>query len=82
MVINHKILIFAGFATALGGCVSPENYETEPVQIQTSAGVVVCQLYTKDRVLWDRSILRPDSMSVEQADAICRNEGLRQKNGG
>ncbi|MBY6055304.1 hypothetical protein KUV26_02500 [Leisingera daeponensis] len=69
-------------AATLTGCVSPENYETTPVQLRTSSGIVTCQLYTRDRVLWDRSIDRPGSMSVADADAICKQEGQRQKDGG
>ena len=58
-----------GFAAVvvllLGGCVGgPTQYETTPVNVQTAQGVVVCQLYTRERVIWDRSINRPASMSV------------------
>ncbi|CTQ33761.1 hypothetical protein [Jannaschia rubra] len=67
-------------AGLVAGCVpSPENYETAPVTVPTEAGNVVCQLYTPRRVVWDRSIDRPASMSVGQADAICKAEGERQK---
>ncbi len=73
-----------GFATGalllLCGCVGdPTQYESEPVKVESAQGVVVCQLYTRERVLWDRSIDRPANMSVEQADDICRAEGERQK---
>ncbi|KIC37622.1 hypothetical protein [Leisingera sp. ANG-M7] len=77
----HTVLkSIAAFGTiaALSGCVSPEQFETTPVQLQTSKGVVTCQLYTKDRVLWDRSIDRPTSMPVQEADEICKREGYRQ----
>ena len=68
----------AAAALTLAGCVSsPEQYESTPVQIQTDQGVVVCQLYTKERVLWDRSIMRPSGMSVEAADEICRDAGYK-----
>ncbi|MEP3638288.1 MAG: hypothetical protein ABJM43_12455 [Paracoccaceae bacterium] len=66
---------------AVAGCAtSPAQFETTPVQLQTPKGVVTCQLYTKERVIWDRSIDRPASMSVKEADDICLAEGLRQKN--
>lgn len=68
-------------ALALSGCVpSPENYETTPVQVQTAKGVVTCQLYSKDIVAWDRAIDRPENMTVKEADAVCQEEGRREKN--
>jgi len=67
---------------ALAACsIDPKDYESTPVTIETAAGPVVCQLYTREIVRWDRAIQRPESMSVETADKICYNEGLRQKNG-
>lgn len=77
-----KFIAAAGTIAALTGCVSPEQFETAPVQLRTSKGIVTCQLYTKERVLWDRSIDRPASMSVKEADDICKTEGYRQKNEG
>ena len=65
-------------AFGLAGCVSPEDFETEPVRIQTAQGVVTCQLYTRERVLWDRAINRPETMSVAMADQVCQAEGKRQ----
>ncbi|KIC19405.1 hypothetical protein [Leisingera sp. ANG-DT] len=82
MKTKSKLIKLTAVAVALSGCVSPENYETTPVQLQTSKGIVTCQLYTKERVLWDRSIDRPATMSVQEADAICKQEGQRQKDGG
>ncbi|SLN37526.1 hypothetical protein ROA7450_01797 [Roseovarius albus] len=71
----------AALAVVLSGCsIDPQKYETTPVKVNSSKGVVTCQLYTKERVLWDRSIGRPNSMSVQEADNICRAEGERQKN--
>lgn len=67
-------------AVGISGCVpSPTHYETTPVQVQTAKGVVTCQLYTPERVLWDRAIDRPNSMSVEEGDAVCRAEGEQRK---
>ncbi|MEP3334005.1 hypothetical protein [Sedimentitalea sp.] len=68
-------------AVAVAGCVpSPASFESAPVQVQTAQGVVTCQLYTPERVYWDRAIDRPNSMSVQQGDAVCRAEGERRKN--
>lgn len=72
--IPHFILI----GLTLSACVSPENYESEPVKVDTPIGVVTCQLYTQDLVIWDRAIDRPESMTVSTADAICVNEGQRR----
>ncbi len=68
-------------AVVVSGCANaPAHYETTPVQVKTAQGIVTCQLYTKERVLWDRAIDRPNAMSVQDADAVCRAEGERQKN--
>jgi len=75
-----KIAILMGAFVAVSACVpDPRAYESEPVELQTSGGVVTCQLYTRERVIWDRSINRPSNMSVEQADEYCQAEGLRQQ---
>lgn len=71
-------LLILAAALGLTGCVSPESLETEPVSVTTPNGVVTCQLYTRNRVLWDRAVHRPDSMSVREADEICVTEGQRQ----
>ena len=66
----------------LAGCsVSPKDYETTPVVVASAAGPVTCQLYTHSQVTWDRSIGHPNSMSVADADAICRQEGFRVMRG-
>lgn len=63
----------------LSGCVaSPEAYETPPVDLETPKGVVTCQLYTDEIVLWDRAIRWPRAMSAEAADALCKKEGNRR----
>lgn len=61
--------------------INPRDYETTPVVVQTAAGPVTCQLYTKEQVIWDRSISRPNSMDVQTADNVCLAEGKRQKSG-
>ncbi|WP_372573985.1 hypothetical protein [Ruegeria jejuensis] len=79
--VKSSVPLFAcAAAVILSGCVpSPENYETTPVQVQTEKGIVTCQLYSKDLVVWDRAIDRPNSMGVQEADAICKEEGKREK---
>ena len=79
---RSKTMLLLLSAVALTGCaLDPRDYETPPVAVETTKGRVVCQLYTPDRVVWDRAIERPKNMSVEEADNICRAEGARQKNG-
>ena len=56
---------------------SPRFYETAPVVVNSAQGPVICQLYTKEEVLWDRSISRPENMSVTMADTICIKEGYK-----
>jgi type IV pilus biogenesis protein CpaD/CtpE len=79
-----RLFLPAALAAALlAGCVqSPEAYETTPVKVETPKGIVTCQLYTREIVVWDRAIDRPAKMGVQEADAICRAEGERQKAGG
>jgi hypothetical protein len=74
----RKAPLFGLLAAGLSACSSPSAYETEPVEVDTPAGVVICQLYTRNLVVWDRAIDRPPSMSVTTADAICVNEGKRR----
>lgn len=75
-----KFLVPVLSALALAACsLDPRDYETPPVAVETTRGTVLCQLYTPDRVVWDRAIDRPRTMSVEEADNICRAEGARQK---
>lgn len=64
-------------AAVLAGCSSPAQFESAPVRVETSQGVVTCQLYTPEMVVWDRSINRPNKMDVRTADNICINEGRR-----
>ena len=83
MISTPKVSLLASCAAvlALSGCIDPVNYETEPVEVKTPKGVVVCQLYTRERVLWDEAISVPAGMSIEEGDAICLIEGKRQKRG-
>ena len=71
-----------GASALVAGCVQgPEQFETTPVKVETPKGVVTCQLYMKNIVSWDRSIDRPSTMSVAEADEICKAEGARHKEG-
>ncbi len=63
----------------LSGCFEPTKYESDPVDVQTSKGIVTCQLYTTQMVIWDRSIDRPANMSVREADEYCRRAGTEVK---
>ena len=78
--MSKKAMVMAGLALlgATACSIDPRDFETEPVEVATSKGVVTCQLYTKERVTWDRAIDRPDNMSGEEADDVCRAEGARQ----
>jgi uncharacterized lipoprotein YehR (DUF1307 family) len=63
----------------LAGCADRASMETPPVQVATAKGPVTCQLYRRDIVMWDESVLRPDAMDKAEADGICRAEGKRLK---
>lgn len=74
-----SLLIGTAAVLALSGCIELESYETEPVSVSTPQGVVDCQLYTANRILWDEAIRVPTGMSIKTGDAICRAEGNRRK---
>ncbi|MDB3921166.1 hypothetical protein OAO92_02220 [Paracoccaceae bacterium] len=59
------------------GCVNKKEHETTPIRLNTPEGLVACQLYALDLIMWDTSITRPKSMSKETADKICIAEGAR-----
>jgi len=80
MVRNSIFMACAALGVA--ACISPQDYETTPVEISTSKGLVTCQLYSPGRVSWDRSINRPENMSVQEADNVCISEGNRILAGG
>lgn len=80
--MTKKIVLAFTAIAALSACsIDPKDYETAPVTVQSAQGPVVCQLYTKSMVRWDRSITRPEGMSVANADAICLKEGQKEKSG-
>lgn len=72
----HKIALTIVATAIIAGC-TPKNFETAPVTVDTPQGPVVCQLYTKNLSDWDRSVSRPEGMSVQAADQICVAEGKR-----
>ena len=79
----NKILI-PSLLTAtvlLAGCLDKDSYKTEPVQVSTAQGVITCQLYTHEKVLWDEAISAPSGMTIDTADKICFEEGKRVKAG-
>lgn len=73
-----RYLCVAPLVLGLSACITPEDLETTPVAVQTSQGVVTCQLYLSHRVVLDRAISRPSTMSDDQANAICLEEGKKQ----
>ena len=68
-------LLGATLALVLGCTIT--SFETEPVTLKTNKGEVVCQLYERNTVIFDRVIHMPHAMHVEEADALCRAEGER-----
>ena len=76
MSLIIKLPILGAASIVLTAC-SLEKYESEPVLLTTEMGLVTCQLYTKDRVLFDKAIDIPEGMAVEVANNLCRTEGER-----
>lgn len=76
----HKFAAAVVLTATVAAC-TPQQYESEPVTLQSPQGPVVCQLYTKSMLDWDRSISRPDAMSAATADRLCEAEGIRQQRG-
>ena len=86
--------IFFGLAAIamVSACsLDPKDYETEPVTIPVPKeyvpvtgkdATITCQLYTKDRVRWDRATSYPEKLTHKHADNACLNEGYRQRDGG
>lgn len=80
-MIRFPIFLALGAAVFTGGCaIDPRDYESAPVRVSSPKGVVTCQLYTEERVLWDRAIKVPAGMSIAEGDQVCENEGLRRLN--
>jgi hypothetical protein len=74
-----KLMTGLALAGLVSGCVDPKAFESDPVKVKTNKGVVTCQLYTKDEVLWDRAVDFPKSMTVLAADKVCVAEGHKQR---
>ena len=57
---------------SLTACVvpSPRDYETDPVTLNTNKGPA-------NLTAWDRSVGRPEDMTVAEADKICRDHGKK-----
>ena len=78
-MLKKLAVVTVGIAALAACSLDPKDYESTPVTVDTPQGQVVCQLYTKDIVRWDRSIDRPANMSVKTADAYCLQEGQKEK---
>lgn len=70
-----RFTIIAVSIIALTACVSPKDFETDPVSVKTDEGTVVCQLYTHQKVMFDEAVSFPESMTKTQADRICIAKG-------
>jgi len=64
-------------AVLLAGC-TPTAYESPYVYVATPSGTVTCQLYTREIIAFDRSVNRPETMTVLDADNLCHAEGLER----
>ena len=92
-VVHDNNVQFKGFSHAkasltvgvmsilvLTGCsIDRTAFETSPVYVVRPEGVVTCQLYWTNRVLWDRAIKVPEGMLITTGDSICHTEGLRRR---
>ena len=80
-----RILKCCVLLAALGpvaGCIQdPRDYETDPVTVTVAKGTVTCQLYTRQMVYWDRATDWPRSMSADEADAVCLEQGKKWQRG-
>jgi hypothetical protein len=77
-LVSLTILAVSGIM--LSACApNPVDFESPPVVLQTSEGPVTCQLYRADMVVWDRAIDRPDTMSVETGDNLCKQAGVERR---
>jgi hypothetical protein len=77
---TFKLVASLAAATICTGCINLADYESTPVQVSTSQGIVTCQLYRPNEVLWDRATDAPRGMSIKTADNVCIKEGSRRKN--
>lgn len=77
----RPLLLLAAAALLAGCAIDPRQLESTPVDVPTAKGPVTCQLYTRETIVWDRSIDRPERMGVEEADMVCREAGRRWMRG-
>ena len=70
-------LSLLGATLALVSGYTTKSFKTELVTLKTDKGDVVCQLYDRNTVIFDRAIHMPHAMHIEEADALCRAEGER-----
>lgn len=75
---SWRLVLSLTAVLGLSACLDPRDYETAPVEVATAEGIVTCQLYTQERVIWDRAIGFPRTISVKAADKVCQDEGLRR----
>lgn len=84
-LVTRKTLIplavLALAVPALSAC-APQDMESTPVKVETPKGDVLCQLYARDLIYWDRAVQVPTGMSAADADAICRARGEAWKTTG
>jgi len=80
MLKSRMITAVFGCVTTLvlSGCIDQAAYETTPVEVKTSKGIVMCQLYRPKQVIWDEAISVPKGMTIKQGDQVCINEGKRR----
>lgn len=79
--LQKKAVLLSACVVLIGlsGCsYDPREHETEPVLVNTPKGIVTCQLYTRDTIVWDRAIDIPQNMSIREGDEVCRQEGIRR----
>ena len=83
-----RILLSAAGLALLGACSSgnplanPKAYETPEQDIFVQDhGIVSCQLYTRELVVWDRAVHWPQTLPQEVADEFCLREGQKWRDG-
>ncbi|MEO1562973.1 MAG: hypothetical protein AAFR98_06005 [Pseudomonadota bacterium] len=82
--MKKTTLVLSVTALVVAGCsVDKAEYLSEPVLVKTPKGIVTCQLYRDDRVLWDEAVAFPQSrMTLAEADEVCQEEGRRVREEG
>lgn len=78
MAVFMKATVLVATGALLLGC-DRSGYESTPVTLKNDFGTVTCQLYTIERVMWDHALVFPDTLTQDQADALCFAEGERRQ---